>query len=81
VRKIDVQPLLDKIGARLPGWKGRFFIFSREGDMVKMVLSSQPIYHMTVFPKLKWLIKRIDRMRRSFLWRGRHRTRSMEDTR
>jgi hypothetical protein len=24
LRKIDVQPLLDKIGARILGWKGRF---------------------------------------------------------
>jgi hypothetical protein len=24
LQKINVQPLLDKIGARLPGWKGRF---------------------------------------------------------
>jgi hypothetical protein len=70
LRKIDVQPLLDKIGARLPGWKGRFLSSVGRETLVKMVLSSQPIYHMTVFPKLKWLIKRIDRMRRSFLWRG-----------
>jgi hypothetical protein len=34
------------------------------------MLSSQPIYHMTVFPELKWLIKRIDQIRRSFLRRG-----------
>jgi hypothetical protein len=37
--------------------------------MVKTVLSSQPIYHMTAFPDQKWLIRKIDRMR-SFLWRG-----------
>jgi len=70
LRKIDVQPLLDKIGARLPGWKGRFLSSAGRETLVKTVLSSQPIYHMTVFPELKWLIKRIDRMRRSFLWRG-----------
>jgi len=70
LRKIDVQPLLDKIGAKLPRWKGRFLSSAGRETLVKTVLSSQPIYHMTVFPKLKWLIKRIDRMRRSFLWRG-----------
>jgi hypothetical protein len=70
LRKIDVQPLLDRIGARLPGWKGRFLSSAGRETLVKTVLSSQPIYHMTVFPELKWLIKRIDRMRRSFLWRG-----------
>jgi len=70
LRKIDVQPLLDKIGARLPGWKGRFLSSVGRETLVKMALSSKPIYHMTVFPELKWLIKKIDRMRRSFLWRG-----------
>lgn len=24
LRRVDVQPLIDKIGARLPGWKGKF---------------------------------------------------------
>lgn len=70
LRKIDVQPLIDKIGARLPGWKGRFLPSAGRETPVKMVLSSQPIYHMTAFPEQKCLIKRIDRLRRSFLWRG-----------
>ena len=70
LRKIDVQPLLDRIGARLPGWKGKLLSSAGRETLVKTVLSSQPIYHMTVFPELKWLIKKIDRMRRSFLWRG-----------
>jgi hypothetical protein len=70
LRKIEVQPLIDKIGARLPGWKGRFLSTSGRETLVKTVLSSQPIYHMTAFPEHKWLIKKIDRLRRSFLWRG-----------
>lgn len=24
LRRVDAQPLIDKIGARLPGWKGKF---------------------------------------------------------
>jgi hypothetical protein len=70
LRKIDVQPLLDKIGDRLPGWKGKFLSTSGRETLVKTVLSSQPIYHLTVFQAQKWLIKRIDRLWRSFLWRG-----------
>jgi hypothetical protein len=53
LRKIDVQPLLDKIGARLLGWKGRLLSSAGRETLVKTVLSSQPIYHMTVFPELK----------------------------
>jgi len=56
LRKIEVQPLLDKIGARLPGWKGKLLSALGRETLVKTVLSSQPIYHMTVFPEQKWLI-------------------------
>lgn len=70
LRKIEVQPLIEKIGARLPGWKGRFLSTAGRENLVKTVLSSQPIYHMTLFEENKWLIWRIDRLRRSFLWRG-----------
>lgn len=68
--EIDVQPLIDKIGARLPGWKGRLMSTAGRETLVKTVLSSQPIYHMTIFEENKWLIKKIDSLRRSFLWRG-----------
>jgi len=51
--KMEVQPLLDKIGARLPGWKGKLLSASGRETLVKTVLSSQPIYHMIVFPKQK----------------------------
>lgn len=56
LRKIEVQPLIDKIGARLPGWKGRFLSSAGRETLVKTVLSSQPIYHMTAFFVQKWLI-------------------------
>jgi hypothetical protein len=67
LRRIDVQPLMDKIGARLPGWKGKFLSSAGRETLVKSVLSSQPTYHLTVFPSQKWLIKQIDMLRRSFL--------------
>ena len=70
LRRVDVQPLIHKIGARLLGWKGRFLSIAGRETLVKTVLSSQPIYHMIVFDEHKWLIKKIDRLRWSFLWRG-----------
>lgn len=70
LRRIEVQPPIDKIGSRLPGWKGRLLSTSGRETLVKTMLSSQPIYHMTAFPEQKWLVKKIDHLRRSFLWRG-----------
>jgi hypothetical protein len=45
LRKVEVQPLIDKIGARLPGWKGRFLSTAGRETSVKTILSSQPVYH------------------------------------
>jgi hypothetical protein len=50
LRRIDVQPIIDKIGAQLPGWKGIFLSSAGRETLVKSVLTSQPIYHLTVFP-------------------------------
>lgn len=50
LRRFDVQPLIDKVGARLSGWKGKLLTTAGQEMLVKNVLSSQPIYHLTVFP-------------------------------
>jgi hypothetical protein len=52
-----VQPLLDKIGGRIPGWKGKLLSMAGGDTLVKCVLSSQPIYHLTVFPIQKIVIE------------------------
>ena len=70
VRRVDLQPLIDKINNRLAGWKGRLLSKAGRETLVKAVLSAQPIYHLTIFPAQKWLLKRIDKLRRSFLWKG-----------
>jgi hypothetical protein len=70
VRRVDFQPLIDKITNRLAGWKGRLLSKAGRETLVKAVLSAQPIYHLTIFPAQKWLLKIIDKLRRSFLWKG-----------
>lgn len=68
--KTEVEPLIQKIAAKLPAWKGRLLNRIGRLSLVNMVLSSVPTYHMTVFPMKKWMIKRIDKLRRNFLWKG-----------
>jgi hypothetical protein len=70
LRRIELQPLIDKIGSRLLGWQGKLLSSAGRETLVKTVLSSQPICHLTAFPAQKWLIKRTDKIRRNFLWRG-----------
>lgn len=70
LRKVDLQPLVDKVGGCIPGWKGRFFTAAGREVLVKSTLSATLIYHLTVLPQNKWLFKRIDCFRRAFLWKG-----------
>lgn len=70
LRRVDVQPLLDKIGTRIPGWKGKLLSMAGRETLVKSVLTLQTIYHLTVFPAQKWMLQQIDMMRRSFLLKG-----------
>lgn len=38
--------------------------------MLNTVLSSMPDYFLTVFASKKWAVKRMDKIRRGFLWKG-----------
>ena len=50
--------------------KGKFLNRAGRLTLVRAVLSSIPTYFLTVFNLQKWAIKQIDKIRRSFLWKG-----------
>lgn len=68
--KNEIMPLILKIVKKLPAWKGKFLNRAGRLNLVNMVLSSIPTYHMTVFALKKWAIKKIDKIRRNFFWKG-----------
>lgn len=70
LRRIDVQPLIDKVAARLPTWKGRLMNKSERVVLLNKLLSSIPVYFLSVIPLKRWAIKKIDKVRRNFLWKG-----------
>ena len=70
LRRVDIQPIIDKIGARLATWKGKLLNRAGRLRLINTVLTSLPMYHLTVFRLQKWAIKKIDKMRRGFLWKG-----------
>jgi mannosylglycoprotein endo-beta-mannosidase len=70
LRRIDYQPLIDKLSNRLPAWKGRFLNRAARLKLLNSILSTMPVYFLTAFAPKKWVIKRLDRVRRSFLWKG-----------
>lgn len=67
--KADLQPLIDKVSARLPKWRGKLLNAAARLALVNSVLSAIPIYMLTVLQLGKWAIKRIDKIRRDFLWK------------
>lgn len=69
-RRVDVPPLIDKMANRLPTWKGRFLNKAARLKLLNSVLTPMPTYFLTAFAPKKWLIKRLERIRRSFLWKG-----------
>jgi len=70
IRRVDIQPLIDKMGGKLAAWKGRLLNKAGRLRLVNSVLSSLPTYFLTVLKLPKWAIKKLDRIRRSFLWKG-----------
>jgi hypothetical protein len=68
--RVMFQPVILKIGGRLHGWKRNFMSYARRELLVKSVLTAMPTYFMTVFKMPKWTHSKIDKYRRSFLWRG-----------
>jgi hypothetical protein len=67
---VHVQPLIERIAQRLPGWKGKWLNRAGRLTLVSSVLSTMPTYHLMVFPLAAWAQKQIDKIRRSFHWKG-----------
>jgi hypothetical protein len=54
-------------------WKGKLMTKAARAQLIKSVLTSIVTYHATVFPLPKWLIKKIDKLRRHCSGRARKR--------
>jgi hypothetical protein len=67
--RVEIQPLIQKITNRLPGWQRNFFSYPGRELLVKNVLNSMPTHFLTIFKLPQWAILSIDRFRKSF-WRG-----------
>ncbi|CAM0954217.1 unnamed protein product [Alopecurus aequalis] len=69
-RRVEVQPLLDRAAAKVPPWQGKLFNRMGRLSLVNSTLSAIFTYYLTCFPLDKWAVKKIDKIRRSFLWAG-----------
>lgn len=74
LRKSDLMQWIDKIVDPLPGWKAHLLNLAGRTAMVRFVLSAIPVYLLIALNVPKWVIKKIDKIRRAFLWTGRKET-------
>ena len=57
LRRVDIQPVIDKVANRLSTWKGSFINRAGRLKLVNTVLSSMPVYFLTMFDLKKWALK------------------------
>ena len=62
--------LINRIEEKLPTWKGKLLSYGGRLILINSVLSSIPLYYFSFYKVPIWVIQRIDRIRRRFLWGG-----------
>ena len=70
LRKADFQPLLDKATSKLAGWHGRHLTQAGRICLTISVLSSLPVYLLSVLKAPKDILEELDKARKKFLWAG-----------
>ena len=70
LRKVDFQPFLDKAASKLAGWQGRHLTQAGRICLTKLVLSSLPIYLLSVLKAPKEILDDLDKVRKKFIWAG-----------
>lgn len=70
ITRADLHPMLDKIAAKLQRWRGKLLSHAERLVLINSVLTAVPIYLLSVFKLGRWALKKIDEMRRNFLWKS-----------
>jgi hypothetical protein len=65
---VDLQYIQDRAKARVAGWQGRLLNVAGRRELVRSVISSLPVYLLTVVKAPKNFLKELDKIRRKFLW-------------
>ena len=70
IKPVHLQAIVDRIRARLAGWKGKLLPLVGRRVLVRCVLSAMPTFALTALRIPKKCIKEIDKSSRRFLWAG-----------
>lgn len=64
------KPIIDKGRVKLASWKRKLLSFGGRLTLIKSVLSSLPVYYLSIFKMPQSVIMTIDHLRAAFLWVG-----------
>jgi hypothetical protein len=62
LRKLDFQPQIDKAAAKLSAWNGKNLTHAGRVSLSKSVLSSQPVYLLSVIKPPKEVLDDLDKL-------------------
>jgi hypothetical protein len=68
LKMVDVQPLIDKATSKLAPWYGKFIPMAGRGTLIKSVITSQAIHHITPLAIPPGALQTINKLQRSFFW-------------
>ncbi|XP_028103519.1 uncharacterized protein LOC114302671 [Camellia sinensis] len=67
-RKATWRPVFDKFRSKLAGWKRKLLSFAGRLTLIKYVLSSLPLYYLSMFKLPQGVTRDLDKLQASFLW-------------
>uniref|UniRef100_A0A0V0HSZ9 Putative ovule protein n=1 Tax=Solanum chacoense TaxID=4108 RepID=A0A0V0HSZ9_SOLCH len=62
--------IVEKTERRLARWKAQYLSMGGRHTLINSVLDSLPTYVMSLFPLPPKVLKKLDKLRRDFLWHG-----------
>jgi hypothetical protein len=68
LRRQDFQHLEGKYAGKIPTWNGKYVTLAGHTALVKSVIASQAIYHLTPLSIPSRALKFINKLERAFLW-------------
>lgn len=64
------KPIVDRVKVKLASWKRRFLSIAGRLTLIKAVLSSLPVYYLSLFKMPEGVAKELDKIQAAFLWGG-----------
>ena len=65
---VDFQDLVDRVQAKLKGWKAKLLFQASRATLISFVLQSMPLYTFSCFRVPKFVCNKLDAIIRAFWW-------------